>query len=405
MIVAVMALAPATAAASVDPTTTAVTCAPASVATGSATACTATVTDTAASGATAPTGAVAFQELGGAGAFGSGGACTLVATSSTAASCAVTFVPGSGGDYTVTGIYQTDATHDVSSGSGSVTALDPTTTAITCSPAELQAGSPTVCVATVNDGTGAEPIVGKVTFSTTPATKGAFGTPGKCTFSSTATTGVGTCPIPFTPPSAGGYTVTASYGGDSHHAASAGSTAVTSDASSASTIGLQPTPGAGGTTGLTDSASVGTVSIGATATAYVQGNAQLSVTCSGTPGAACAGTASLTLSGKTKPKHKHKKKHHRRAIDASVAASLTGGPEPYSTTAVTTVGIGTPLSAAMLTALNEAPHRTLSMTATVTVTGGTTVKTTVKVQLVGKLTTTKHKHKHKARGHKHKRSK
>ncbi len=107
-----------------DSTATTVVCAPPAVTLGAgASTCTATVVDTsaAAAAATVPTGGVSFSSSG-SGAFGAGGTCALLPTSSTEASCQLPYTPtlvGSG-THTIGAIYAGDAGHEGSQGSTTV---------------------------------------------------------------------------------------------------------------------------------------------------------------------------------------------------------------------------------------------------------------------------------------------
>ncbi len=112
------------------PTSTGVSCSPSPVVAGNSTTCTATVTDTASSGQTAPRGTVTFSSNG-PGSFGNGGTCTLVAASSSSASCSATYKPGSTPSNpvrtdTIMATYNGDSTHETSSGSTDVEVISPT---------------------------------------------------------------------------------------------------------------------------------------------------------------------------------------------------------------------------------------------------------------------------------------
>ena len=68
---------------------------------------------------------------------------------------------------------------------------------------------------------GASTPTGTVSFTASPTT-GQFANPGSCTLNATATTGIASCQITFTPSAAASYTLTASYTGDSTHLAGSG---------------------------------------------------------------------------------------------------------------------------------------------------------------------------------------
>ncbi len=211
-----------------DTTSTAVVCAPTSVTVGSASTCTATVTDTASPGATTPSGSVSFTSSPTSGSFGSAGSCTLAATGTAGvASCQLSFTPSAAGSYTITGNYGGDSAHGASSGqSAALTGnalTDATSTAVVCAPTSVTVGSALTCTATVTDtaSPGATTPSGSVSFTSSP-TSGSFGSAGSCTLAATGTAGVASCQLSFTPSSAGGYTVTGSYQGDSTHSSSSG---------------------------------------------------------------------------------------------------------------------------------------------------------------------------------------
>ena len=68
---------------------------------------------------------------------------------------------------------------------------------------------------------GASTPTGSVSFTSSP-TSGHFGGAGSCTLHATATTGIASCQITFTPSTAASYTLTGNYTGDITHLASSG---------------------------------------------------------------------------------------------------------------------------------------------------------------------------------------
>ena len=101
-----------------------------------------------------------------------------------------------------------------------------TSTNVSCSPPTVGVGQPTSCTATVTDtgsGTPTTPT-GAVSFSSD--SPGGFSS-STCTLSGSGTTA--SCQVSYTPSSvgSGSHTITASYSGDSAHAASSGTTTVT----------------------------------------------------------------------------------------------------------------------------------------------------------------------------------
>jgi hypothetical protein len=207
-----------------DPTTTAVTCSPGSIVVGQATSCTATVTDTASSGPTTPTGAVTFTSDTSGGTFSGGGSCTLApANTGGQASCSLSYTPGQAGSgtQTITSNYGGDSAHAASSGQDTITVtLRATTTALTCQPVVPAVNKCTATVSDTSPGTATTPT-GTVSF--TSSGSGHFSAT-QCTLSGSGTSA--SCAVYYT--SAGVLlrrpTITASYGGDSTHQESTGST-------------------------------------------------------------------------------------------------------------------------------------------------------------------------------------
>jgi hypothetical protein len=198
----------------VDPTSTTVACSPSSVSLGQQTACVATVMDTSSS-PTTPTGSVSFASSG-SGGFSSG-SCVL-SGSGASASCGVTYSQDSVGSPSITASYGGDETHTPSSNSTSVgVALDPTSTSVSCSPNPVEADQWTTCTATVTD-TSATP--------TTPSGQVGWSANGEsgvdCTLSGSGSSA--SCDVGYEFSTNAEETIDASYGGDSTHAASSGST-------------------------------------------------------------------------------------------------------------------------------------------------------------------------------------
>jgi hypothetical protein len=111
-----------------------------------------------------------------------------------------------------------------------VPTLDPTTTAVTCSPAAVLVDQPTSCTATVTDtaASGATTPTGTVTFAS-DTSGGSFSSGGSCALSPTSTSAQASCSLSYTPGqgSSGAQTITADYGGDSTHAGGSGQASVT----------------------------------------------------------------------------------------------------------------------------------------------------------------------------------
>ena len=200
------------------PTTTTLSCSPSSVQVGTSSTCSASVADTSSTPTTA-TGTVSFKSTG-PGSF-SPGSCTL-----SGGTCSVTFTPSAKGPDTVTASYGGDSGHATSSGSAPVTAtLRSSSTTLACAPSSVVVGSASTCTATVADTASGSPSTpgGTVSFAAS-GSAGTFNVP-SCSLAN------GSCSVTFTPSGAGTTTITASYPGDSVHAASSGTATVWSQTS------------------------------------------------------------------------------------------------------------------------------------------------------------------------------
>jgi hypothetical protein len=115
-------------------------------------------------------------------------------------------------------------------------------TSVNCQPAPVVVGVASACTATVTDaGPGTVTPTGSVSFST--ASSGSFGAGGSCTLAPTATAGVASCQVSYTPSAvaSGTHTITAGYGGTANHSASQGTIPLAVTVASASTsVGCQP---------------------------------------------------------------------------------------------------------------------------------------------------------------------
>ena len=208
-------------------TSMSVNCSPGTVAVGQATTCTATVTDTSGSGTITPTGSVHFNVRTGSGSFG-GSPCKLSGTGASAScSMPVTYTPSAvgSGSHTILATYGGDPAHAGVQGTTSVTVTMPTSTSVSCSPATLAVGTPSTCTATVTDtdaGTPSAPT-GMVSFSLAEGGPGTF-SPVSCTLRAVAS-----CSVIYTPAKGTlrSDMITATYGGDTTHAGSRGTTGVT----------------------------------------------------------------------------------------------------------------------------------------------------------------------------------
>src|SRR2546426_3461377 len=199
-------------------TSTSVSCLPSTVDVNQATSCTATIRDTQTSGATAPTGTVTFTP---------GGTCTLGNPSGPSASCSVNVTPTAAGPMSVSARYNGDSTHATSSGSTTINVNRRVTSmAVNCSPNPVTTNSSTNCTVTLNDADVGAVITptGSVSFASNST--GTFNLL-TCSLTATATTGVASCSVSYTPSIAGHHKITGSYAGDSSHIGSSGSATVT----------------------------------------------------------------------------------------------------------------------------------------------------------------------------------
>ena len=391
--------APTSAAAATDGTTTAVACSPASPATGTATTCTATVTDTEPTPVSTPGGEVSFSSSPDTGTFPSPAACTLDATGS----CQLSFTPTAGGDYTITANYEGDASHAESTGTGPVTAVDPTTTSLSCTPTTVQINSSTACTATLTDKAttpAPQPPVGNLSFSAAP-TVGSFGPPGACHWDPSSASA--TCDITFTPSVAGGYTLTAGYSGDSTHGKSTGTFRLTATTAPAGG-GPGSHGGGGGTVTVVISAGApppGRVTIASSAKVSRRHAAALALSCAGASGSSCTGALTFTGRAKVKVRVQVESKHHSKK--GRKGRKTKTKIETKSTTVVVgslTYGLATSRSRAFTFKLSRGAIKLLAKARggrlKVQVwSGGSVVKT---VTLLGP----KHKHKRHRKHRKHK---
>jgi hypothetical protein len=223
-------------------TSTSVTCSPNPDADNSATTCTATVSDN--GGATeTPTGTITFSASPADGTF-SATTCNL-----SGGSCHVNFTPNTATSITITASYGGDGDHLTSSGSTTLSVKRPTSTTLSCvSPVLVNHGS--TCTVTVTDtgGSGATTPTGTVTFSASPA-DGTFSAT-SCTLSS------GSCSVTFTPNTVTTITITASYGGDSVHSTSSGTSSITVHPATPTIATTLSTTSVGAGGSVTDSATL-----------------------------------------------------------------------------------------------------------------------------------------------------
>src|SRR3989442_12638061 len=199
-------------------TSTSVSCTPSNVDINQATSCTATIRDTQTSGATAPTGTVTFTP---------GGHCTLANPAGPSASCSVNVTPTAAGPMSVSARYNGDSTHATSSGSTTINVNRRVTSmAVNCSPNPVTTNSSTNCTVTLNDADVGAVITPTGTVSLSCNSTGTLNLL-PCSLTATATAGVASCSVSYTPNIAGHNKITGSYAGDSSHTGSSGSATVT----------------------------------------------------------------------------------------------------------------------------------------------------------------------------------
>src|SRR2546426_1185134 len=123
--------------------------------------------------------------------------------------------------------YAGDLSHQNSSGSATVTVAKRTTsTAVSCG--ALAVGVAASCTATVTrTESGTERTPTGTGNWTSRYEASAFAPPGTCALTPTATTGVASCSVGYTPGTAGSATISAAYPGDLTHQNSSGSATVT----------------------------------------------------------------------------------------------------------------------------------------------------------------------------------
>lgn len=257
---------------------------------------------------------------------------------------------------TVSDDFSSDYTHETTSpayvgvvyGSSSAPRVDPTSTAVSCSPVSVTSGSRSTCSATVTD-TSSSPSTptGQIAFTSAPST-GSFGAAGGCRLLATGTTGRASCQVSFTPSAAGRYTITGRYGGESTEQSS------------------------GGTFSLTTVPKPGKVTIGRHAKVAKNGVARVTLKCSGAEGARCTGK--LTLTERVKTKVSRKVKGHRKSV--SVTKTVKIGSASYGLAAGTSESVSVKLSKPGKQMVDAARHRQLRVKASAkSSTAGTVTQT------------------------------
>ncbi len=209
-----------------DPTSTTVTLNTATVSSGGTASFTVQVSDTSSS-PTTPTGTISWSDDDAGGTFNPS-SCTL-----SSGSCTTSYIPSTSppSSVTITASYGGDSAHATSSGIFTLTInqINPTSTTVTPNTATLSSGGTTFTVQ-VSD-TSSSPTTPTGTISWNDNNSDGTFNPSSCTLSS------GSCTTSYTsapsPPSS--VTITASYGGDSAHATSSGTSILTANKMDATT--------------------------------------------------------------------------------------------------------------------------------------------------------------------------
>src|SRR5256886_826458 len=191
-------------------------------------------------------------------------------------SCTVVITGVASGSFTVMGNYGGDSTHNGSSGTSAAInvtpgQLDNTSTTVVCAPASINIGGTSTCTATVTDTTTpANTPSGSVSFTSSNTAVGTVGA--SCTLVS------GSCPVTFTGVAPGTATVTGTYGGDSSHNGSSGTS---------------------GTISVVKDDTSTSVSCAASVTVGLTGSCTVTVSDTTTPANTPSGSVSLTSSDTT----------------------------------------------------------------------------------------------------------
>jgi hypothetical protein len=164
--------------------------------------CTATVDDKT-NPPTAPNGEVKFT-AGGAGTFLENKTSCTLQLANGIKSCSVTYKPSVLGTQALTAAYQGDATHEKSSIALTLNVVRPTTTAVSCTPANVQVGQQSTCTATVKDESAAAEktnIGGSVQMSSNST--GVFPNGNTCSNFVVVVLGTSTCSLKYEPTGVG----------------------------------------------------------------------------------------------------------------------------------------------------------------------------------------------------------
>jgi hypothetical protein len=286
-------------------TSTTVNCEPSPLAleAGSST-CTSTVTDVESGGTpNVPTGTVEFTSENTGGTF-SASTCSLVSDGTgSSSSCSVEYTQSEAGSPTITGTYSGDAHESPSSGGSSVTfEKRSTTTELTCTPGSLAAGTATSCTATVTDNH-ADPHPPTGTVSFTASGSGKF-QPGSCSLNPSGAA-TSSCKVSYTPATAGGQKISASYVGSPASDASSGDTSISVSGPHSTSTAVSCTPSSlqvGAQTTcvatVTDTGANAVSPSGVVSVSASDGGAVSPSSCTLTPSGGAAATCSVTYTPK-----------------------------------------------------------------------------------------------------------
>jgi hypothetical protein len=206
-------------------TSTSLSCSPSPDPVNAPSTCTVTITDLSSGTSVTPTGTVTLSQAPASGGTFSGGGTCVLSGGGAVATCTLTYAPSLGkeGTDTLTASYPGDLNHAPSSGQTTLSATQRTTsTSVSCVPAGVATGGNTTCTATVTDTSAPTAVTptGTVSFTANPVSSGNF-------ITSSCTLAAGSCSVTYHVTAASGtITITGTYGGDTDHSGSVGSTSI-----------------------------------------------------------------------------------------------------------------------------------------------------------------------------------
>jgi hypothetical protein len=316
-------------------TTTELTCTPSEPPLGTPTTCTVTIKDTSSGTTSAPAGSISFI-LNGDGIFSSR-KCTLVAASASSSSCSVEYTQTYRENPELIAEYTPSAgdDHEKSEGSYVLHPGNPlpheTSTTVVCTPGSLAAGTATSCTATVTDNH-ADPYQATGTVSFTASGGSGQFHPESCSLdpSGAATS---SCKISYTPETAGGHTISASYVASPASDASSGETSISVSGPHSTSTAVSCTPsslqvGAQTTCGATviDTSANAVSPSGVVSVSASDGGAVSPSSCTLKPSGGAAATCSVTYTPKA-------------AGSPTVTATLQASPADSSSSGTTVLSV------------------------------------------------------------------